>query len=101
MRRWSSPRPPRRSNAGLTPGRDLAVEENRQAELLAHPIRELERCALRRLELLRPDGDEGHHVRGADARMDAVVQAEVDPLARARDAVDERVDELRRPIPRS
>jgi len=74
---------------------ELGVQEDGKAELLADPVRERERGLLRQLELLWPDSHQGNDVGRADTRMDAVVAAEIDPLACGRDPGDERLDELR------
>ena len=76
-------------------GRDLAVQEDRKREVLADAVRERERGCFGDLELVGPHRDEGHDVRGADARVDTLVLSQVDSFARVGDPVDERLDELR------
>jgi hypothetical protein len=81
---------------GPAPRREVRVEEDRQRELLPDPSRELERRRACALGVGLPDRDDRDDVGGADARMSALVAAEVDPLARARDARQQRGHEIRR-----
>ena len=52
------------------------------------------RRLLRALQVVGLDRDDRNDVRGADPRMRAVVPAQVDPLARARDPRQQRLHEL-------
>ena len=74
-------------------GRELAVEKDREAELDADPARQLARRLLGVIQVAGPDRDDRDHVRRADPRMRAVVAPQVDPLARARNPRQERLDE--------
>ena len=74
--------------------RARAVEEHRQPELCSDPLAEQPRGLER---LLHPTGTERHErddVRRADPRVDAVVRPQVDELGGARNAEQERLDEL-------
>jgi ubiquinone/menaquinone biosynthesis C-methylase UbiE len=73
---------------------DLPVEEHRQADLVPYAPGQLERGFPRPLEILLPDGDERHDVGSPDSRVRALVAAQVDSLARAGDAGEERLHEL-------
>ena len=73
MRRASSFGPPRRIHARshvLGPGGQLAVEEDRHAELLADQRRRRERLRDRRAAPLLVEVDDRHHVERADVRME-------------------------------
>jgi SAM-dependent methyltransferase len=74
-------------------GRQLPIEEDGQLELCADPVSKRERDAIRRVELLGPDGNDGHDVGCTHARMHALVLTEVHAVACARDRRHERVDE--------
>ena len=95
IRRWSSPGPPRRSSAGRTPARARRTGRPEARAPSPDAVRERERGCFGGLELLGPHRDDGNDVRGADARVHALVPSQVDSLARAGDPVDERLDELR------
>ena len=78
-------RPAAPEERGPAPAADLAVEKDREPELLPHPSRRPR--ARRRLPARgrRPRaGTTGHDVRRADARVDAVVAPQVDPLGAPR-----------------
>ena len=71
----------------------LAVEEHGDAELRTDALGDLEGRAACLGEVGGNDRDERDDVRGADARVDALVPAQVDAVARRRDPGDEGVDE--------
>ena len=83
IRRCSSSGPPARKNAGPRPAAELAVEEDRQAELVPDPLRQSQRRLARPLQVLRDERDERDDVGGPDPRMRAVV-ARAGRSARAR-----------------
>ena len=72
----------------------VGVEEDRQRELLPDTPGKLERGRTRALGVGLPDRRQRDDVRGADARVRALVTAQVDPLARGRDPGEQRGDEL-------
>src|SRR5205814_7984914 len=74
---------------------ELGIEEDRQAELAADPTRDLVRGCAGAFHVLRADRHDGDDVRGADARMHSLVAPQIDAVARARDAREQRVDDLR------
>ena len=83
------------------PRRQLAVEEDRQPELRPDPARQRQRRLAGVLQVVTPDRHDRNDVRGADPRMRAFVPAQVDPLARAGDAGQQRLDERIRARPRA
>ena len=84
-------RPEERRAAGSA---QLAVEKDGQAEPLADAYRELQGRRPGPSHVLRTNADERHDVRDADSRMRTLVLPQVDALARARDAGEERLDQL-------
>ena len=78
-----------RKNAGPAPGAELAVEEDRQAELAADPLRESQRAVPRPLAVFRSERDDRHDVGGADSRVRALVLG-AGRSARARTAIPAR-----------
>src|ERR1043166_7695751 len=72
----------------------LAVEEDRQAELDADPLRKHQGGFPRAPHVLRHQRDHGNHVRGPNPRVRPLVLAQVDPLARTGDPREQRLDEL-------
>ena len=72
---------------------ELAVEEDGQLELGADPLRDTQSDRLRLLHLRRNQRHDGHDVGGADPRVNALVAAEVDVVARAGDPGDKSLDE--------
>ena len=75
-------------------GREVAVEEDRQRELRSHPSRQLESRSPGARRVRLANGDDRNDVGGADAGVRALVPAQVDPLAGAGNARQERGDEL-------
>ena len=73
--------------------RRVAVEEHRQAELGADPIREPQRAIPRPFAIARIECDDRHDVCRADSGMSAFVAAEVDPVARTGDSRQQCLDE--------
>jgi SAM-dependent methyltransferase len=73
----------------------IAVEENRQPELLADPLGEPTRCCAGATVVRGLHGNDGNDVGRADPWMRARVAAQVDPVPRARDPGEQRVDEVR------
>ena len=87
-------RPAAAEERGAPARRQLAVEEDRQAELFSDPPTQDERRLERLRHLLRPDRHDRHDVRGSDPRMGALVPAQVDPLAGAVDPRQQRLDQV-------
>ena len=75
----------------LGPGGELAVEEDRHAELLADGGGGGEHLGDGGAAALLVEIDDRHHVERADVRMDAGVRADVDPRDRRARAADERL----------
>ena len=75
------------------PVADIAVEKDRELELLADPSRNLVRYVLRQRELSRDEWNEGHDVDGTDARMDPLVSLQIDASAGFGDPREERIGE--------
>jgi len=75
----------------LTP--ELAVQEDREAELCSNAVCQLERCRTRGIHVTRPHRHDGHDVGRADPRVGAHVPAQVDAVARAGDSTQERLHE--------
>jgi hypothetical protein len=73
--------------------RGLAVEEDRQAELRADPLREPKCAILRPLAVCRIERDDRDDVCGTDPGMSSFVTAQVDPVAGVRDSGQESLDE--------
>jgi hypothetical protein len=82
----------------LRPRGELAVQEDRHAELLPDHRRRGERLGGRRPAPLLVEIDHRHHVQGAHVRMDARVGADVDARDHRARAAQERLREL--PLPR-
>ena len=74
--------------------RELAVEEDRQRELVTDPARKLGRARARAAHVLRDDRHDRNDVRRADPRMRAFVGAQVDAFSRDSDACYQRTHEL-------
>jgi SAM-dependent methyltransferase len=72
----------------------IAVEEHRQLELLADPLGEPTRCCASTTVVRGLHGNDRNDVRRADPWMRARVAAQVDPVPRARDPREQRVDEV-------
>ena len=87
----------RRASAPVERGAPLrcgvAVEEHREAKLVANPIREPQRTVPRPLAVAGSERDDRHDVCGAYSGMSAFVLAQVDALARAGDSCQEALDE--------
>jgi hypothetical protein len=79
---------------GAHPTAHLPVQESRDSQLAAERLGNRERRTARRWHLLGFEWDERDDVDGADARVDALVRPEVDPLACSRGALDERAHEV-------
>jgi SAM-dependent methyltransferase len=73
----------------------IAVEENRQLELLADTLGEPTRCCAGATVVPALHGNNGNDVGRADPWVRAGVVAQVDPAARARDRREQRIDEIR------
>ena len=87
-----APAPEERGLAAVL--RQASVEEDRQAEVVAHPRGEGESRFARRRLVLGAQRHERDDVRGADPRVCSLVPAQVDPLGSRRDPGGERLDEL-------
>jgi hypothetical protein len=73
---------------------ELAVQEDREAEVVADSPRQLLCGVPRTRHVIREDRHDGDHVGGADPRMSSFVTAQVDPLPGARDRREQRVHEV-------
>lgn len=87
-------RPPAPEERRPPTGRELSVEEDREPELVADTTRERRRRLPRFRQPVGPERDERDDVGGADPRVCAFVAPQIDPLAGALDAFEERRDEL-------
>jgi SAM-dependent methyltransferase len=74
--------------------RELAVEEDRQREVVRDPSRYLGGAFARALHVLRDDRNDGNDVGGADPWMRAFMRAQVNPVASDADACEQRRHEL-------
>ena len=79
---------------GPTAGRQLAVQEDRQLELRADAFPHFTCDCARAIAFACLERDDRDDVGRADPRMRALVPTQVDSLARARDAGEQRSDEL-------
>ncbi len=71
--------------------RDRPVEEDRQPQIAPHPCANRERRTGRTVEILVDQRHDGDDVRRSDARVDAVVSPQVDPLPGLVDSGDQPV----------
>src|SRR5512132_3319258 len=92
LQRVRPAQPEERRTSAITDG---SVEEDRQPVLAADTLRQRERRAPRAIHVVGHDRNERHHVRGADARVHAVVSRQVDQLAGTPDAGEQRLDQGR------
>ena len=101
LTRLDAPFQPRRAAAPdvgalalLRPRRELAVQEHRHPELLAHEPGGRQRLRAGGAAALVVEVDDRHHVERAHVRVDAVVARDVDPLDRRPGEVQERRRQL-------
>src|SRR4029453_1038932 len=73
---------------------ELAVQEDREAELVADPPGQLLCGVPRAGHVIRGDRHDGNDVGGAGGRISSFVTAQVDPLPGARDRGEQRVHEV-------